>query len=187
MPPGFWTGRRRAALAPPGSPGAGGRAGGILALAGAGVEKSGPEDLRAFAERFEIPVATTLRAKGVFPEITVSPGSSATPATATPSKPSSPRGGGPPGVGLRPQPAGYPVLGPKMLPSRALVQVDIDPHVIGRTFSAQVPWWATAAGCCKFCVSYRLRARSRPSKAAEPTAPRLQGGWPVRASGPRPL
>ena len=33
------------------------------------MEKSGAsEDLIAFAERFEIPVATTLRAKGVFPE-----------------------------------------------------------------------------------------------------------------------
>ena len=41
----------------------------IVALAGAGVEKSGATaDLVAFAERFEIPVATTLRAKGVFPE-----------------------------------------------------------------------------------------------------------------------
>ena len=41
----------------------------IVALAGAGVEKSRATiDLLAFAERFEIPVATTLRAKGVFPE-----------------------------------------------------------------------------------------------------------------------
>jgi acetolactate synthase-1/2/3 large subunit len=41
----------------------------ILALVGAGVEKANAtEGLVAFAERYEIPVATTLRAKGVFPE-----------------------------------------------------------------------------------------------------------------------
>lgn len=41
----------------------------IVVLAGAGVEKSrATSDLLAFAERFEIPVATTLQAKGVFPE-----------------------------------------------------------------------------------------------------------------------
>jgi acetolactate synthase I/II/III large subunit len=41
----------------------------ILALVGAGVEKANAaEDLVAFAERYEIPVVTTLRAKGVFPE-----------------------------------------------------------------------------------------------------------------------
>ncbi|MDL5051059.1 thiamine pyrophosphate-binding protein [Oscillatoria amoena NRMC-F 0135] len=41
----------------------------VVILAGAGIEKSEASgDLLAFAERFRIPVATTLRAKGVFPE-----------------------------------------------------------------------------------------------------------------------
>jgi len=41
----------------------------IVILAGAGVEFSGAsERLKQFAERWQIPVATTLRAKGVFPE-----------------------------------------------------------------------------------------------------------------------
>jgi acetolactate synthase-1/2/3 large subunit len=41
----------------------------IAILAGAGVEHSdGAQSLREFAEAFDIPVATTLRAKGVFPE-----------------------------------------------------------------------------------------------------------------------
>jgi acetolactate synthase-1/2/3 large subunit len=41
----------------------------IAILAGAGVEHSGAADrLKALAERFAIPVATTLRAKGVIPE-----------------------------------------------------------------------------------------------------------------------
>ncbi len=41
----------------------------IAILAGAGVEKSGcSDDLIRFAEAYAIPVATTLRAKGVFPE-----------------------------------------------------------------------------------------------------------------------
>ncbi len=41
----------------------------IVILAGAGVEFSGAsEKLKQFAERWQIPVATTLRAKGLFPE-----------------------------------------------------------------------------------------------------------------------
>lgn len=41
----------------------------IAILAGHGVERSGAaEALKEFAERFEIPVATTLRAKGILPE-----------------------------------------------------------------------------------------------------------------------
>ncbi len=41
----------------------------VVILAGAGVEKSAAwDELRQVAERFEIPVATTLRAKGVLPE-----------------------------------------------------------------------------------------------------------------------
>ena len=70
MPPGLWTGTVSSASGAswfPRTPAAAPVR--IVALAGAGVEKSGAtEDLVAFAERFEIPVATTLRAKGVFPE-----------------------------------------------------------------------------------------------------------------------
>jgi acetolactate synthase I/II/III large subunit len=114
----------------------------ILILAGAGVEKSqATDDLLAFAEQFEIPVATTLRAKGVFPE------------------------DHPLSLGI----FGYAghrhaietmlsgevevllVLGSglsqrdtlfwdrKMLPSRALIQVDLDPKVIGRTWHTELP------------------------------------------------
>ena len=141
MPPGLWTGmassgsgaswRRPTSPAPVR----------IVALAGAGVEKSGAtEDLVAFAERFEIPVATTLRAKGVFPEdhrlsLGIFGYAGHRPAIDTI---------------LSDDVEVLLVLGSglsqrdtlfwdrKMLPSRALVQVDIDPQVIGRTWPADV-------------------------------------------------
>ncbi|MEI6841020.1 MAG: thiamine pyrophosphate-binding protein [Methanomicrobiales archaeon] len=113
----------------------------IVALAGAGVEKSGATaDLVTFAERFEIPVATTLRAKGVFPEDhRLSLGIFG-------------YAGHRPAIDaiLSDEVEVLLVLGSglsqrdtlfwdrKMLPSRALVQVDIDPQVIGRTFPADV-------------------------------------------------
>jgi len=132
----------------------------ILALAGAGVEKSGAsEDLRAFAERFEIPVATTLRAKGVFPEdhrlslgvfgyaghrhaieailseeveILLVFGS-----------------------GLNQRDTLF--WDRRMLPSRALVQVDIDPQVIGRTWPAQVPMVGDCGRMLQVIMSYEYQ------------------------------
>jgi acetolactate synthase-1/2/3 large subunit len=113
----------------------------IVALAGAGVEKSGAtDDLVAFAERFEIPVATTLRAKGVFPEdhrlsLGIFGYAGHRPAIDTI---------------LSDDVEVLLVLGSglsqrdtlfwdrKMLPSRALFQVDIDPQVIGRTWPTEV-------------------------------------------------
>lgn len=157
----------------------------IVALAGAGVEKSGgSKDLIAFAERFEIPVATTLRAKGVFPEDhRLSLGV----------------------FGY----AGHPhaietilsgevevllVLGSglsqrdtlfwdrKMLPGRALVQVDIDPQVIGRTWPVQVPIVGDCGRMLQVVASYDYEL----VKALEGGNPRRRA-WleTIRASGPR--
>ena len=114
----------------------------ILILAGAGVEKSGAAgDLLTFAERFEIPVATTLRAKGVFPEdhrLSLGIFGYAGHRHAIEAI-------------LSGEVEVLLVLGSslsqrdtlfwdrKMLPSRALVHVDIDPKVIGRTWHTEIP------------------------------------------------
>ncbi len=113
----------------------------IVALAGAGVEQSGATaDLVAFAERFEIPVATTLRAKGVFPEdhrLALGVFGYAGHRHAIDTI-------------LSDDVEVLLVLGSglsqrdtlfwdrKMLPSMALVQVDLDPQVLGRTWPADV-------------------------------------------------
>jgi acetolactate synthase-1/2/3 large subunit len=114
----------------------------VAILAGAGVEKAdASKRLIDFAEQFEIPVATTLRAKGVFPEdhrlslgifgyaghrhaieaflsgkveVLIVLGS-----------------------GLSQRDTLF--WDKKMLPSKALVHVDVDPTVIGRTFHTDVP------------------------------------------------
>lgn len=144
----------------------------ILGLAGAGVEKSrGADELVKFAERYAIPIATTLRAKGVFPE------------------------DHPLSLGI----FGYAghrhaidailseevevllVLGSglsqrdtlfwdrKMLPQRALVHVDLDPKVIGRTFPTMVP----VVGDCRQVL--RLLTEAHPEKAG-----RLEASGPAR-------
>ena len=115
----------------------------VAILAGAGVEKSNASDLAATGGRsvFMIPVATTLRAKGVFPE-------------------SHPLSLGVFGYAghrwaietlLSPEVEVLVVLGsglnqrdtmywnPKMLPCCGLVQVDIDPTVVGRTWHTDAP------------------------------------------------
>jgi acetolactate synthase-1/2/3 large subunit len=114
----------------------------IVILAGIGVAHSrGAAALAAAAERFAIPVATTLGAKGVMPE-------------------DHPLSLGVFGYGgarwateaiLDPAVEVLIVLGsalsqrdtlqwnPKMLPSRELVHVDADPSLIGRTWPASVP------------------------------------------------
>jgi acetolactate synthase-1/2/3 large subunit len=114
----------------------------ILLLVGAGVEKSGASALlTSFAERFELPVATTLRAKGVFPEdhrlsLGVFGYAGHRPAIETI---------------LSGEVEVLIVLGSglnqrdtlfwdcKMLPGKALVHVDIEPQVIGRTWHTEVP------------------------------------------------
>ncbi|MGD0217677.1 MAG: thiamine pyrophosphate-binding protein [Desulfobaccales bacterium] len=130
----------------------------IVALAGAGVEKSGAHrDLLAFAERFEIPVATTLRAKGVFPEdhrlsLGIFGYAGHRPAIETI---------------LSGEIEVLLVLGSglsqrdtlfwdrKMLPRRALIHVDLDPKVIGRTWHTEVP----LVGDCGQVLRYLLEAQ----------------------------
>jgi acetolactate synthase-1/2/3 large subunit len=114
----------------------------IVLLAGPGVDHAGAtDDLRRFAERFEIPVATTLSGKGILPEdhalslgvfgyggsrwaidavrdddvevlIVI-------------------------GSGLSQRDTMQ--WDPRMLPSAALVHVDADPVLIGRTWASEVP------------------------------------------------
>jgi len=167
------------------SPGEGDAPARIAVLAGAGVEKSGcTDELIRFAERFAIPVATTLRGKGVFPE------------------------DHPLSLGV----FGYAghrhaieallsgevevlvVLGSglsqrdtmfwdrKMLPTRALIHADIDPTVIGRTWPSEAP----LAGDCGEILTYLLRADSSRTAALEHSAP-ARRAWleRVRATGPR--
>lgn len=131
----------------------------VAILAGAGVEKSGATDcLIAFAEQFEIPVATTLRAKGVFPEdhrlsLGIFGYAGHRPAIETL---------------LSGQVEVLIVLGSglsqrdtlywdaKMLPATALVQVDVDPTVIGRTFHTQVP----VVGDCRTALAHMMEGGS---------------------------
>jgi len=114
----------------------------LAILAGAGVEKSGATELlKQMAERFQIPVATTLRAKGVFPEnhhlslgvfgyaghcwaIETLLSSQVEVLIVL-------------GSGLNQRDTMY--WNPSMLPSRGLVQVDLDPTAVGRTWHTQVP------------------------------------------------
>ncbi|MEW6386448.1 MAG: thiamine pyrophosphate-binding protein [Thermodesulfobacteriota bacterium] len=157
----------------------------LLALAGAGIEKSGAADtLLAWAERFGIPVATTLRAKGVFPE------------------------DHPLSLGI----FGYAghryaidtilseevevllVLGSglnqrdtlfwdrRMLPSRALIHVDINPQVIGRTWHTEVP----LVGDCRQVLELLLQAPDERLTALEASRPQRQA-WleQIKSRGPR--
>ena len=123
----------------------------VVILAGPGIKVHGAHILRVFAERFDIPVATTLSGKGLMPE------------------------GHPLALGV----FGYGgsrwaidairsdevevllVIGsdlsqrdtmqwdPKMLPSKALIQVDADPVLIGRTWNVDVPIVADPASMLK--------------------------------------
>lgn len=113
----------------------------IAILAGAGVEKSGAwDELRQVAERYEIPVATTLRAKGVLPEdhhLSLGVFGYAGHRQAIETI-------------LSDEIEVLIVLGSgllqrdtmfwnqRMLPQKALVRVDIDPSVIGGAYSGEV-------------------------------------------------
>ncbi|MEZ5185691.1 MAG: thiamine pyrophosphate-binding protein [Candidatus Nanopelagicales bacterium] len=114
----------------------------VVLLVGPGIQWADAfDDLVRVAERYEIPVATTLAGKGVFPE-------------------DHPLALGVFGYGgsrwaidalLDPSVEVLVVLGtglsqrdtlqwdPKMLPSRAMVHVDADPLVIGRTWPSELP------------------------------------------------
>jgi acetolactate synthase-1/2/3 large subunit len=120
----------------------------IIVLAGPGVlHTHGIDALRTFAERFDIPVATTLSGKGLLPE-------------------SHPLALGVFGYGgsswaidaIRSNETDILlVIGsglsqrdtmqwdPKMLPSKALIQIDADPLIIGRTWASEVAVVANAA------------------------------------------
>jgi acetolactate synthase-1/2/3 large subunit len=119
----------------------------IIVLAGPGVlHAQGIDALRAFAEHFDIPVATTLSGKGLIPE-------------------SHPLALGVFGYGgsrwaidaIRSDETDILlVIGsglsqrdtmqwdPKMLPSKALIQIDVDPLIIGRTWPGEVAVVANA-------------------------------------------
>jgi acetolactate synthase-1/2/3 large subunit len=120
----------------------------IVILAGPGVSHAGGTDaLRTFAERFDIPVATTLSGKGLIAE-------------------DHPLALGVFGYGgsrwaidaiLSDEVEVLLVIGsglsqrdtmqwdPKMLPSKALIHVEADPMLIGRTWASDVPVVANAA------------------------------------------
>lgn len=119
----------------------------IIMLAGPGViHANGTDALRAFAERFDIPVATTLSGKGLIPE-------------------QHPLALGVFGYGgshwaidaIRSDKIDILlVIGsglsqrdsmqwdPKMLPSKAMIHIDIDPLTIGRTWPSELPVVANA-------------------------------------------
>lgn len=157
----------------------------IVALAGAGVEKSGGTcDLVAFAERFEIPVATTLRAKGVFPEdhrLSLGIFGYAGHRQAIDTI-------------LSDDVEVLLVLGSglsqrdtlfwdrRMLPSRALVQVDIDLQVIGRTWPVQVPIVGDCARVLQVVTSYEY---SLTQALESSNAQRRAWLERIRGAGPR--
>ena len=157
----------------------------IVILAGAGVEKSrATSDLLAFAERFEIPVATTLRAKGVFPEdhrLSLGIFGYAGHRHAIESI-------------LSGEVEILLVLGSglsqrdtlfwdrKMLPGRALIHVDLDPKVIGRTWHTEVP----LVGDCGQVLRCLLKA-DPPRLAGLAATNHERRTWleRLRSSGPR--
>jgi len=157
----------------------------IVALAGAGIEKSGgANDLVAFAERFEIPVATTLRAKGVFPEdhrLSLGIFGYAGHRHAIDTI-------------LADDVEVLLVLGSglsqrdtlfwdrKMLPSRALVQVDIDPQVIGRTWPADVGIVGDCGRVLQVLMTYDYEL---PQTLAATNGERRSWLSAIRAAGPR--
>lgn len=157
----------------------------IVALAGAGVEKSGATgDLLALAERFEIPVATTLRAKGVFPEDhrlslgifgyaghrqaieTILSGEVEVLLVL--------------GSGLSQRDTLF--WDRKMLPTRALIHVDLDPKVIGRTWRTEVP----LVGDCGQVLRSLLQVEP-PRRAGLAATNQERGAWlaRIRSAGPR--
>lgn len=160
-----------------------GRPSRIVVLAGAGVEKANAAgSLAAFAERYEIPVATTLRAKGVFPEdhrlslgvfgyaghrhaIETILSDEVEVLLVL-------------GSGLNQRDTLY--WDRKMLPARALVHVDIDPEVPGRTWHTEVP---VVGDCGRFLDAMLEAGRGGGLEETR----RERGAWleGIRASGPR--
>ncbi len=157
----------------------------VAVLAGAGVEKADAAgQLLQAAERFGLPVATTLRAKGVFPE-------------------SHPLSLGVFGyAGHRPaidlllggEVEVLLVLGSglcqrdtmfwsrRMMPARGFVQVDIDPTVPGRTWPARAP---VTGDCGAFLAALLADADRRAPDLEAGAAARREWVQQVQAAGPR--
>ncbi|WP_428561981.1 MAG: thiamine pyrophosphate-binding protein [Solidesulfovibrio sp. DCME] len=131
----------------------------LAVLAGAGVEKSGAAtQLLAFAELFEIPVATTLRAKGAFPEdhrLSLGVLEAARPGLA--------------GrvlsdealevlvvLGCSFAEAEGPSMAARLRPGRVLAQVDVDASVPGRDVFADVP----VVGDCREALALMMEGGS---------------------------
>jgi acetolactate synthase-1/2/3 large subunit len=160
-------------------------AGKILILAGAGVEKSGAGDLlRKFAEEFHIPVATTLRAKGVFPEDHPLSLGVFGYAGHRPAIEAILSGEAEVllvlGSGLNQRDTLY--WDRKMLPRRALIHVDIDPRVPGRTWETEVP----VVGDCREVLACLMQASPEQLSFLKDSIP-VRRTWleSLRALGPR--
>jgi acetolactate synthase-1/2/3 large subunit len=154
----------------------------IIVLAGPGVlHAHGIDALRAFAERFDIPVATTLSGKGLIPE-------------------SHPLALGVFGYGgsrwaieaIRSDEADILLVvgsglsqrdtmqwDPKMLPSKALIQIDADPLTIGRTWAGEVAVVGNAGEALQRLAGIRNAAGLEAGRAQ-----RRAFLARVRASGP---
>ncbi len=155
----------------------------VAVLAGRGVEASGAcEDLVAFADRFDVPVLTTLGGKGVFPEthemalgyfgfggtrhavetvfseqieVLIVLGS-----------------------GLTQYDSYY--WTPHLQPRKALVQIDLNPRAVGRFYRTEVP----VVGDCRTALRHLL---SSPRSAAFDATSGGRRRWleSIRAEGPR--
>jgi acetolactate synthase-1/2/3 large subunit len=154
----------------------------IIVLAGPGVLESGGADaLRAFAERFDIPVATTLSGKGLIAERhplalgVFGYGGSRLAIDAIRSEETE--------ILL--------VIGsglsqrdtmqwdPRMLPSKALIQIDADPLIIGRTWAGEVPVVGNAGEALR-----RLAAITDAGGLEGGRAERREFLAKIRAAGP---
>jgi acetolactate synthase-1/2/3 large subunit len=155
----------------------------IIVLAGPGVLHAGGTDaLRVFAERFDIPVATTLSGKGLLPE-------------------SHPLALGVFGYGgsqwaidaIRSGETDVLIVvgsglsqrdtmqwDPKMLPSKALIHVDADPLLIGRTWASEVPVVGNAGEALR-----RLAALDSAAGLEAGRAQRRMFLGQIRSRGPR--
>jgi len=154
----------------------------IIVLAGPGVlHAQGIDALRAFAERFDVPVATTLSGKGLISE-------------------SHPLALGVFGYGgshwaidaIRSDETDILIVigsglsqrdtmqwDPKMLPSKALIQIDVDPLIIGRTWAGEVAVVANAGEALQ-----RLAALKDATGLEGGRAERRAFLAQIRASGP---
>ncbi len=157
----------------------------IAILAGYGVERSGAAAaLRAFAERYDIPVAATLRAKGVFPEdhplsLGVFGYSGTRHACETL---------------LSGEVEALIVLGSglnqrdtmfwekRFRPSHLLVQVDLDPGVIGKNYAVDV---AVTGDCLSFLQKLAEAPETFANSLEDGRALRRQWLQAIRAKGPR--